>query len=40
MISISGCVAKLGVGGVERSALAKASNTPKNVGFCQVDQKL
>jgi hypothetical protein len=33
VISLSGCVAELGVGGVKRSALARASNAQKNVGF-------
>jgi hypothetical protein len=33
VISLSNCVAKLGVDGVKRNALAKLSNAPKNVGF-------
>ncbi len=33
MISLSGCVAELGVGGLERNASARAFNTLKNVRF-------
>ncbi len=33
MISLFGCVAKLGVGGVERAPQRELCNAPKNVGF-------
>jgi hypothetical protein len=33
VISLFGCVAKLGVGGVERNALVRVFNAPNNVGF-------
>jgi len=33
VISLSGCVAELGVGGVKRASQRELSNAPKNIGF-------